>query len=81
MEALVRIEEGVVKIEETVYVWMFLDTDGSVMKVAIAKSSGNAALDSAATAAAWKHTFFNGGGFDILFFFKLNTFELWNLQT
>jgi TonB family protein len=44
-------------IEGTVYVWMFINTNGRVIKVAVAKSAGNASLDSAATAAAGKFTF------------------------
>jgi len=37
-------------IEGTVYLQLLLDTDGSVMRVVVAKGSGNAALDTAAAA-------------------------------
>ena len=36
---------------------MFVDEKGSVIRVAIAKGSGNAAMDSAAAEAAWKCTY------------------------
>jgi protein TonB len=44
-------------IEGNAFVWCYLDIDGAVLKVAIAKGTGNAALDSAAAETAWKTKF------------------------
>lgn len=44
-------------IEGTVWVYMFVDEKGDVIRVAIGKGSGHPALDSAAADAAWKQTF------------------------
>ncbi len=44
-------------IEGTAYLQILLDTDGSAMRVVVAKGSGNAALDTAAVAAGYELKF------------------------